>query len=91
MKKNKMGFEDPDDEFSSAGMYFNQSVFPPHRPEKDVCVVIFSYFKLKSLCIVFPICLKTIKISIKVTEHLAQYFWLLLKISLEKSQNPINL
>ena len=37
MRKKLTGFNDEgDDDYGSAGMYFNPSMFPPHRPEKEV-------------------------------------------------------
>ena len=37
MRKKLAGFNDEgDDDYGSAGMYFNPSMFPPHRPEKEV-------------------------------------------------------
>ncbi|KAM7430102.1 CCR4-NOT transcription complex subunit 2 [Porites harrisoni] len=36
MRKKLTGFSDEgDDDYGSAGMYFNPSMFPPHRPEKE--------------------------------------------------------
>lgn len=36
MRKKLPGFNDEgDDDYGSAGMYFNPSMFPPHRPEKE--------------------------------------------------------
>ena len=37
MRKKLTGFsEEGDDDYGSAGMYFNPSMFPPHRPDKEV-------------------------------------------------------
>ena len=42
MRKKLTGFNDEgDDDYGSAGMYFNPSMFPPHRPEKEVCFMLF--------------------------------------------------
>ncbi|XP_032237724.2 CCR4-NOT transcription complex subunit 2 [Nematostella vectensis] len=35
MRKSKFGFENMDDDFNSAGMYFPQSGFPHHRSDKE--------------------------------------------------------
>lgn len=36
MRKKLTGFsEEGDDDYGSAGMYFNPSMFPPHRPDKE--------------------------------------------------------
>ena len=43
MRKKISSFNDEgDDEYGSAGMYFtgNPSMFPPHRPEKEVDIEI---------------------------------------------------
>lgn len=37
MRKKLSGFsEEGDDDYGSAGMYFNPSMFPPHRSDKEV-------------------------------------------------------
>ena len=48
MRKKLTGFNDEgDDDYGSAAMYFNPSMFPPHRPEKEVgftlkfCLLVF--------------------------------------------------
>ena len=46
MRKKLTGFSDEgDDDYGSAGMYFNPSMFPPHRPEKEVFLCCRIYFK----------------------------------------------
>ena len=46
MRKKLTGFSDEgDDDYGSAGMYFNPSMFPPHRPEKEVFLCFRIYFK----------------------------------------------
>ena len=35
-KKLTVFNDEGDDDYGSAGMYFNPSMFPPHRPEKEV-------------------------------------------------------
>ena len=41
MRKKLSGFNDEgDDDYGSTGMYFNPSMFPPHRPEKEVGILI---------------------------------------------------
>ena len=37
-KKLAVFSDEGDDDYGSAGMYFNPSMFPPHRPEKEVKV-----------------------------------------------------
>ena len=40
MKGKKLGFgDDLDDDYNGAGMYFNPSGFPSHRPDKEVRTV----------------------------------------------------
>ena len=37
LKGKKLGFgDDIEDDYGNSGMYFNASVFPPHRQEKEV-------------------------------------------------------
>lgn len=37
MRKKLSGFsEEGDDDYGSSGMYFNPSMFPPHRSDKEV-------------------------------------------------------
>ena len=46
MRKKLTGFSDEgDDDYGSAGMYFNPSMFPPHRPEKEVYLCCRIYCK----------------------------------------------
>ena len=48
MRKKLTGFSDEgDDDYGSAGMYFNPSMFPPHRPEKEVFLCCRIYYKRK--------------------------------------------
>lgn len=35
-KKLAVFNDDGEDDYGSSGMYFNPSMFPPHRPEKEV-------------------------------------------------------
>lgn len=55
MRKKLSGFtEEGDDDYGSAAMYFNPSMFPPHRTDKEVGGFVFlcqckSLFKAKSL------------------------------------------
>ena len=37
-KKLTVFNDEGDDDYGSAGMYFNPSMFPPHRPEKEVII-----------------------------------------------------
>lgn len=37
-KKLPVFNDDGEDDYGSGGMYFNPSMFPPHRPEKEVKV-----------------------------------------------------
>ena len=66
MRKKLTGFNDEgDDDYGSAGMYFNPSMFPPHRPEKEVgtfisctvevmrryCIYVLSMLNYQERCI----------------------------------------
>lgn len=43
MRKKLAGFsEEGDDDYGTGGMYFNPSMFPPHRPDKEVLNFFFS-------------------------------------------------
>ena len=61
LKGKKLGFgDDIEDDYGNSGMYFNASVFPPHRQEKevkyyqDIWVKVSNFFslitKLYSIC-----------------------------------------
>ena len=42
--RKKLGFSDEvDDDYGSAAMYFNPSMFPPHRSEKEVRLHVVTY------------------------------------------------
>lgn len=44
MRKKLAGFsEEGDDDYGTGGMYFNPSMFPPHRPDKEVLYFFFSH------------------------------------------------
>lgn len=60
-KKLPVFNDDGEDDYGSGGMYFNPSMFPPHRPEKEVKVhTVYSLWDFLGMSIIalsMPVCL----------------------------------
>lgn len=57
-KKLPVFNDDGEDDYGSGGMYFNPSMFPPHRPEKEVKVhTVYSLWDFLGMIIIIVICL----------------------------------